>query len=57
MTGTTATLKQIPPGIHAWLQPTTGWSRNKAGLITGGGAAMIVETLFDLPNTCASRRR
>ncbi len=53
MTASTATLEQIASGIHAWLQPTTGWSRNNAGLITGGAATMIVDTLFDLPNTRA----
>ncbi len=47
------TLKEIAPGIYAYLQPTTGWSRNNAGLIVGREFAVLIDTLFDLPLTRA----
>ena len=51
MESTKASLQKIAPGIHAWMQPTTGWSRNNAGLVAGDESALIVDTLFDLPLT------
>jgi cyclase len=47
------TLKEISSGIYAYLQPTTGWSRNNAGLIVGREFAVLIDTLFDLPLTRA----
>ncbi len=51
MESTKASLEKIAPGIHAWMQPATGWSRNNAGLVAGDESALIVDTLFDLPLT------
>jgi glyoxylase-like metal-dependent hydrolase (beta-lactamase superfamily II) len=34
-------------GCHVWLQPDGGWGLNNAGLITGRGESMLVDTLFD----------
>ena len=51
MESTKASLEKIAPGIHAWMQPATGWSRNNAGLVAGKESALIVDTLFDLPLT------
>src|SRR5438270_25598 len=34
-------------GCHAWLQPG-GWGLSNAGLVTGKGAALLVDTLFDV---------
>ena len=35
-------------GGYAWLQPDGGWGWSNAGLITDGGDALLVDTLFDL---------
>ena len=35
-------------GCHAWLQPDGGWGLSNAGLVVGDGAALLVDTLFDL---------
>ncbi|HXN12159.1 MAG TPA: MBL fold metallo-hydrolase, partial [Candidatus Acidoferrales bacterium] len=53
MESTKASLQKIAPGLYAWMQPTTGWSRNNAGLIAGNESVLIVDTLFDLPLTRA----
>src|ERR1700691_5093097 len=39
MESTKASLQKIAPGLYAWMQPTTGWSRNNAGLIAGNECA------------------
>src|ERR1700720_4475177 len=36
---------------YAWLQPDGGWRWSNSGLITGAGASMLVDTLFDLATT------
>ncbi|HEY2225761.1 MBL fold metallo-hydrolase [Actinomycetospora sp.] len=38
-------------GCHAWLQPDGSWGWSNAGLITGSGESLMVDTLFDLPLT------
>ena len=35
-------------GCHAWLQPGGGWGLSNAGLITGNGASLLVDTLIDV---------
>ncbi len=44
-------LVDLGRGGYAWLQPDGGWGWSNAGLITDGDAALLVDTLFDLPLT------
>ncbi|GAA3337349.1 hypothetical protein GCM10020358_13270 [Amorphoplanes nipponensis] len=44
-------LHEVARGVHAWLAPDGGWGLSNAGLIAGDGAALLVDTLFDLPMT------
>ena len=44
-------LHELGDGLHAYLQPHGGWGWSNAGLITAGGASMLVDTLFDLKLT------
>ncbi|MEJ2859706.1 MBL fold metallo-hydrolase [Actinomycetospora flava] len=44
-------LHDLGEGCHAWLQPDGSWGWSNAGLITGSGASLLVDTLFDLPLT------
>lgn len=44
-------LSDVGGGCHAWLQPDGGWGWSNSGLITGAGASMLVDTLFDLATT------
>jgi cyclase len=39
---------EVADGVWAYLQPDGGWGWSNAGLVTGGGAALLVDTLFDL---------
>src|SRR4051812_20402857 len=41
-------LHELGDGLHAYLQPDGGWGWSNAGLITGGGTSMLVDTLYDL---------
>jgi cyclase len=41
-------LHEIADGVWAYLQPDGGWGWSNAGLITGGGSSLLVDTLFDL---------
>ncbi len=50
--------KQACPGLHplghgayAWLAPQGSWGWSNAGLITDGGEALLVDTLYDLELT------
>ncbi|TXS39170.1 MBL fold metallo-hydrolase [Streptomyces sp. OR43] len=38
------TLREIADGVYAFEQPPGGWCLNNAGLITGGGRAVLVDT-------------
>jgi glyoxylase-like metal-dependent hydrolase (beta-lactamase superfamily II) len=38
-------------GVWAYLQPDGGWGLSNAGLIAGGGRALLVDTLFDMRRT------
>src|SRR5689334_18002863 len=44
-------LMDIGNGAYAWMQPDGGWGWSNAGLITEGDQSLLVDTLFDLPNT------
>ncbi len=41
-------LHDLGRGCFAWLQPDGGWGWSNAGLVTDGGEALLVDTLFDL---------
>jgi glyoxylase-like metal-dependent hydrolase (beta-lactamase superfamily II) len=41
-------LHELADGVFAYLQPDGGWGWSNAGLITGDGTSMLVDTLFDL---------
>ena len=41
-------LHEIADGVWAYLQPDGGWGWSNAGLITGDGSSLLVDTLFDL---------
>ncbi len=41
-------LHELGDGCHAYLQPDGGWGWSNAGLITGDGSSLLVDTLFDL---------
>ncbi|UDY34878.1 MBL fold metallo-hydrolase [Dermatobacter hominis] len=40
-------LHEVADGVHAYLQPDGGWGWSNAGLITGDGGSLLVDTLFD----------
>jgi glyoxylase-like metal-dependent hydrolase (beta-lactamase superfamily II) len=40
-------LAELGRGIWAWLQPDGSWGWSNAGLVTDGGEALLVDTLFD----------
>jgi glyoxylase-like metal-dependent hydrolase (beta-lactamase superfamily II) len=44
-------LVEVADGCFAYLQPDGGWGWSNAGLVVGGGEALLVDTLFDLPLT------
>jgi glyoxylase-like metal-dependent hydrolase (beta-lactamase superfamily II) len=41
-------LVEVADGVAAYLQPDGGWGWSNAGLVTGEGASLLVDTLFDL---------
>jgi cyclase len=41
-------LREVGDGVHAWFQPDGGWGWSNAGVISGEGASLLVDTLFDL---------
>jgi glyoxylase-like metal-dependent hydrolase (beta-lactamase superfamily II) len=49
---------RFAPGLHevgtdtyAWLQPNGGWGESNAGLVVGEDAAVLIDTLWDVPLT------
>ena len=44
-------LHDLGDGYHAWLQPDGGWGWSNSGLVIGGTASLIVDTVFDLVTT------
>jgi glyoxylase-like metal-dependent hydrolase (beta-lactamase superfamily II) len=41
-------LHELGDGLYAYLQPDGGWGWSNAGLITGEGTSLLVDTLYDL---------
>lgn len=41
-------MHEIGPNVWAWLLPDGGYGWSNAGLVAGTGAALLVDTLFDL---------
>jgi cyclase len=41
-------LHEVADGVWAYLQPDGGWGWSNAGLVTGDGTSVLVDTLFDL---------
>lgn len=39
---------ELGRGCHAWIAAETGWGMSNAGLITGRGESLLVDTLYDL---------
>jgi glyoxylase-like metal-dependent hydrolase (beta-lactamase superfamily II) len=46
-----AGLKEVGPGVHAWMAPNGAWGEANAGLVVGDGESLLVDTLWDLPCT------
>jgi cyclase len=44
-------LAEAAPGVHAWLQPNGLLGESNACLVTGDGASLLVDTLWDPPLT------
>lgn len=44
-------LHELGDGCFAWLEPDGSWGWSNAGLITGEGGSLLVDTLFDVPLT------
>jgi glyoxylase-like metal-dependent hydrolase (beta-lactamase superfamily II) len=44
-------LADLGNGCHAWMLPDGSWGWSNAGLITGSGTSLLVDTLFDLSLT------
>lgn len=44
-------LHQIAPDTYAYLQPNGSWGLSNAGLVVSGGEALLVDTLFTVPQT------
>jgi glyoxylase-like metal-dependent hydrolase (beta-lactamase superfamily II) len=40
-------LRELGPGVWAWLQPNGAWGEANAGLIAGQGEGLLVDTLWD----------
>jgi cyclase len=47
MAGYDRSLVGLGNGAYAYLQPDGGWGLSNAGLVTDGGEALLVDTLFD----------
>lgn len=44
-------LHELGDGLFCYLQPDGGWGWSNAGLVTGDGTSLLVDTLFDLKLT------
>lgn len=44
-------LHELGDGLYAYLQPDGSWGWSNAGLITGEGTSLLIDTLFDLTLT------
>src|SRR3954469_22754326 len=41
-------LQELEDGLFAYLQPKGQWGYSNAGLVSGDGASLLIDTLFDL---------
>jgi len=48
-----AGVRALGNGAFAYLQPDGGWGFSNSGLVTDGGEALLVDTMFDFPHTRA----
>lgn len=39
-------LREIAPGVHAWMQPNGSWGETNAALVVGEGSSLVVDTLW-----------
>jgi len=44
-------LYELTGGVYAWMVPNGSWGESNAGLITGGGESLLIDTLWDLRYT------
>jgi glyoxylase-like metal-dependent hydrolase (beta-lactamase superfamily II) len=44
-------LYDLGNGVYAWLVPNGSWGEANAGLVTGNGQSVLIETLWDVPKT------
>jgi cyclase len=44
-------LYELGDGCFGWLEPDGSWGWSNAGLVTGDGMSILVDTLFDVPMT------
>jgi glyoxylase-like metal-dependent hydrolase (beta-lactamase superfamily II) len=42
-----AGLRNLGPGVHAWLQPNGELGESNAGLLVGNGESLVIDTLWD----------
>jgi glyoxylase-like metal-dependent hydrolase (beta-lactamase superfamily II) len=50
-------LHDLGAGCYAWVQPDGSWGWSNAGLVVDSGAALLIDTLFDLKLTRAMLER
>jgi glyoxylase-like metal-dependent hydrolase (beta-lactamase superfamily II) len=48
MSANAAGLQEVAEGVLAYLQPQSGWGWSNAGLVSGEGGSLLIDTLFDL---------
>lgn len=39
-------LREIAPGVHAWMQPNGSWGESNAALVAGDAASLLADTLW-----------
>lgn len=44
-------LHELGGNCHAWLEPDGSWGWSNSGLVTGKGASLLIDTLFDVAMT------
>jgi len=44
-------LYDLGHGVYAWMVPNGSWGEANAGLVTGKGQSVLIETLWDVPKT------
>lgn len=46
-------VRDLGKGCFTYLQPDGGWGFSNTGLVTDGGEALLIDTMFDVPHTRA----